>query len=150
MYLDRALRNEQLGKYQYLAKCSGILFIPEAGLLLCTFWTLQNVICAQHRALRVLGAPSLCRQGLSKPKCSWDAQIPISFMCNFSPRLVNLKQQSYKSCSFVWAGDQVFHRNILEDKKKKKEEEELRNWGSCARAMADTLFCDSVKIIFQR
>lgn len=69
-------------------------------------------------------------QGLSKPQTSRDAQICISFMCNFSIRLVNLKQQPYKSCSLVWAGDQVLHRNILEGKKKgKREEEEL--WQLC-------------------
>lgn len=43
-------------------------------------------------------------------------------MHNFSIRLVSLKQQPYKSCSFVWAGDQVLHRMILEGKKKKREE----------------------------
>lgn len=66
-------------------------------------------------------------QGLSEPKPSRDALIWISFVCNFSMRLVNLKQQPYKSCSFVWAADQVLHRNILEEekKKRKREEEEL-------------------------
>lgn len=56
----------------------------------------------------------------SKLKSSGDAQICISFMCNFSIRLV--KQQPYKSCSFAQAGDQVLHRMILEGEKKKREE----------------------------
>lgn len=76
--------------------------------------------CAQHGALRARRAPSLCRQGSSKPKPSRDARVCISFMCNFSSRLVNLKQQPYKSCSFVWAGDQVLLRNILEGEKKNR------------------------------
>lgn len=57
----------------------------------------------------------------SKLKSGGDAQICISFMCNFSIRLVNLKQQPYKSCSFAQAGDQVLHRMILEGKKKGEE-----------------------------
>lgn len=126
------------GKCKHLAIRSGILFIPKVVLLLVTLLghctnasgaqhgtvtteRSQNSITAQAEAAGYSGR-------LSKLKSSGDAQICISFMCNFSIRLVNLKQQPYKSRSFVQARDQVLGRTILERKKKKprkKEEGEL-------------------------